>query len=381
MKRLIALTAVTSCISFLFAAETADAVARPDSNTVGSLDSNIVTRPDSSSDSALKVISVDELEVMLFDEIQKTGTGKMHAPIAVKAQERLASYRQAKIAEPNNRLLPQMLRTAEILVNAAISEARGLQLQRQLDSLLEARIAAQAEIRAIQNQIIQHEQKKAARLKGTLAANEQMLDEERRRAAEYSQLMAKEQARAAQYSQLADEERLKAVEAEKLAEQERLKALEAERVADSLRIEAKKRQEEARNKLNALQSKLIQVTQDARGIILSMSDILFAVNKADLTPDLQQNLAKIAGILTVYKESKIIVEGHTDNTGSAEHNQKLSETRANNVRNYLIKMGLEKNRLRAVGYGLTKPVANNSTAEGRQKNRRVDIVISDSQLN
>ncbi|HNV69437.1 MAG TPA: GAF domain-containing protein, partial [Candidatus Ozemobacteraceae bacterium] len=119
---------------------------------------------------------------------------------------------------------------------------------------------AQAEIRAIQNQIIQHEQKKAARLKGTLAANEQMLDEERRRAAEYSQLMAKEQARAAQYSQLADEERLKAAEAEKLAEQERLKALEAERVADSLRIEAKKRQEEARNKLNALQSKLIQVT-------------------------------------------------------------------------------------------------------------------------
>lgn len=325
---------------------------------------SVVTRPQEQ-DTTLK-IDVNEIEARLFEQIGQTGTGRRYAPLAIKAQERLVSYRQVIIAEPKNRLLPQMLRTVELLTNAAIAEAKTIQLQDKLDSLFKMRIVTQAEIRSIQNQIIQSEQSNTARLKGSLAANEQLLGEERKRAEEYSQLMLKEKQRAADYSQLAEEERLRA------------KA--AERIADSLQVEAKKRQDEVRNRLNALQSKLIQVTQDARGIILSMSDILFAINKADLTPDLQQNLAKIAGILTVYKELQIVVEGHTDNTGSADHNQKLSNTRANNVRDYLMKMGLEPTRLKAVGYGMTKPISPNTTPEERQKNRRVDLVISDSQL-
>ena len=164
-------------------------------------------------------------------------------------------------------------------------------------------------------------------------------------------------------------------EAKQNAEKEKQEAAEKLR---QLEEEAERIRQEANQRFQELQGKLIQVTRDARGTIISMSDILFAIGKADLTPDLKTSLAKIAGILMVYKKSRIIVEGHTDNTGSAEFNQKLSEHRANNVMQFLIEQGVGGDRLTAVGWGMTKPMADNTTKEGRQKNRRVDLVIQDS---
>ncbi len=135
---------------------------------------------------------------------------------------------------------------------------------------------------------------------------------------------------------------------------------------------------EAEKRLNALQGKAISVYKDARGTILSMSDILFETGKADLKEELKLNLAEIAGILkTLLTESNIEVEGHTDNVGSAEYNQKLSEQRANAVLNYLVDRGIDKTRLKAKGFGFDKPVADNDTPEGKAKNRRVELVIKD----
>lgn len=171
------------------------------------------------------------------------------------------------------------------------------------------------------------------------------------------------------------------------AAREALQAEQAKAREDSLnkllaeeRAKAEARQNEAKNKLNELQSKLIQVTEDARGIILSMSDILFDVDKATLKPDLKTSLARVAGILTVYQELNVSVEGHTDNTGSEEHNLKLSEQRAKNVLDFLVAQGIAASRLSSKGYGMAHPVADNSTKEGRQKNRRVDLVIKDKVL-
>ena len=171
------------------------------------------------------------------------------------------------------------------------------------------------------------------------------------------------------------------------AAREALRAEEARAREDSLnkllqeeRVKAEARQNEAKNKLNELQSRLIQVTEDARGIILSMSDILFDVDKATLKADLKTSLARVAGILSVYQELNVSVEGHTDNTGSAEHNRKLSEQRAKNVLEFLVAQGIDASRLTAKGYGMTMPVADNATKEGRQKNRRVDLVIKDKVL-
>jgi outer membrane protein OmpA-like peptidoglycan-associated protein len=171
------------------------------------------------------------------------------------------------------------------------------------------------------------------------------------------------------------------------AEREALQAELAKAREDSLnkllqeeRAKAEARQNEAKNKLNELQSKLIQVTEDARGIILSMSDILFDVDKASLKSDLKTSLARVAGILTVYQELNVSVEGHTDNTGSEEHNLKLSEQRAKNVLDFLVEQGIDAGRLTSKGFGMSKPVADNATKEGRQKNRRVDLVIKDKVL-
>jgi len=135
---------------------------------------------------------------------------------------------------------------------------------------------------------------------------------------------------------------------------------------------------EAQKKLDAMNSKTVSVYRDARGTILSMSDILFETGKADLKQELRENLSAIGAILqSLLTESKVIVEGHTDNVGSADFNQKLSEQRAQAVMKYLVERGIDASRLQAIGYGLTKPVADNNTKEGQAKNRRVELVIKD----
>ncbi|MDQ3003747.1 MAG: OmpA family protein [Fibrobacterota bacterium] len=144
------------------------------------------------------------------------------------------------------------------------------------------------------------------------------------------------------------------------------------------RRKAQAAKDDAEKRFGELNSALIQVSRDARGTIISMSDILFDVGKATLTTDLKTNLAKIAGILTVYKDGNVQVEGHTDNVGGEEYNQKLSEKRASNVMEFLTNPGgIAAARLSSVGYGFSKPIVDNATKEGRQKNRRVDLVIMD----
>jgi outer membrane protein OmpA-like peptidoglycan-associated protein len=139
-----------------------------------------------------------------------------------------------------------------------------------------------------------------------------------------------------------------------------------------------KQKEEAAQKLEALRSKNISVSKDARGTILSLSDILFETAKAELKQELKENLAEIAGILkSLLIDASVTIEGYTDNVGTAAANQKLSNQRALAVSKYLSDRGVAKGRLRAVGYGATKFVADNATDEGKAKNRRVELVIKD----
>ncbi|SHL83537.1 Outer membrane protein OmpA [Fibrobacter sp. UWOV1] len=245
-------------------------------------------------------------------------------------------------------------------------------------------IAAQAETQKVRNSTAEKWEKRAATARSIEAIQEQinkartgkvndleaekakMKDQEARLQAEMQQNQEKFQAEAA-----AQEAALKAANQR---EADLQKALAEERA------KAEARQQEAMNKLNELQSQMIQVTKSARGIILSMSDILFAVNKADLKADLKTSLAKVAGILSVYQQFNVSIEGNTDNTGSEEHNMKLSQQRADNVKAFLVEQGIAAERLTAKGLGMTMPVADNSTKEGRQKNRRVDLVIQDKAL-
>lgn len=120
----------------------------------------------------------------------------------------------------------------------------------------------------------------------------------------------------------------------------------------------------------------VNVRTTGEEIILTMpQDILFAVDSAVVRPDLQSDLRIIARNLIDNPNSQIFVVGHTDNTGSAEYNQGLSERRAGSVAAVLRNAGVPSHRINAIGRGLTQPVADNSTAQGRAQNRRVEIII------
>jgi len=105
------------------------------------------------------------------------------------------------------------------------------------------------------------------------------------------------------------------------------------------------------------------------------SGILFETNKSDLQPQAKENIGKLAVILNKYPDTNILVEGHTDSTGSTEYNQLLSERRSAAVATYTEGLGVATNRFTTIGFGETQPIASNSTAEGRQQNRRVEIAI------
>jgi outer membrane protein OmpA-like peptidoglycan-associated protein len=121
---------------------------------------------------------------------------------------------------------------------------------------------------------------------------------------------------------------------------------------------------------------VLQTTDTPRGLVVNMADVLFAFGKYDLKPDAQLKLAKLAGIIQAHPGLHLAIEGHTDNVGSDETNMKLSQQRADAVRDFLINQGLAPDTVTAVGMGKADPVADNSTADGRQKNRRVEIIVS-----
>ena len=167
-------------------------------------------------------------------------------------------------------------------------------------------------------------------------------------------------------------------EADRAKANEELARAEAERA----RLEA----DQAKQDKNALQQQLynsisaiLETRREARGLIINLSDVLFDFNQASLRPGAREKLSKLAGILLAYPGPyHLEVEGHTDAIGSQEYNQRLSEERAQSVSSYLLSAGIASDRVLAVrGFGKLRPVTTNDTPEGRQMNRRVEIVITD----
>jgi outer membrane protein OmpA-like peptidoglycan-associated protein len=119
-----------------------------------------------------------------------------------------------------------------------------------------------------------------------------------------------------------------------------------------------------------------EVQRIGEGIKITFdSGILFDVDKSDLRPVSQTNLAELAQILNKYPDTNILIEGHTDSTGSDDHNMTLSKERAQSVASYLAVVAVKSERFSIVGYGESQPIVTNDTPEGQQKNRRVDIAV------
>jgi outer membrane protein OmpA-like peptidoglycan-associated protein len=156
------------------------------------------------------------------------------------------------------------------------------------------------------------------------------------------------------------------------AEQSRLAAQQAQ--AGAQQAEAEKAA--MRTRLSEQLNSILQTRDSARGLIVSMSDVLFDTGKYSLKPGAREKLAKVAGILLAYPGLNIEVGGYTDNVGSDEMNQTLSENRAGSVREYLVQQGVLTNSVSARGFGNTLPVASNNDSSGRQQNRRVELLVS-----
>jgi outer membrane protein OmpA-like peptidoglycan-associated protein len=184
-----------------------------------------------------------------------------------------------------------------------------------------------------------------------------------------AQLQAQQRAQADAAAAEAEARAKAAREAQRQAE---LSAQQAQQSAQSAAQQAA----EARERLRAQLNQVLQTTETARGLIINMSDVLFDFNKYTLKPEAREKLAKVSGILLAYPGLKLQVEGYTDNIGSDEYNQKLSEQRAGGVKDYLVSQSVADANVTAQGFGKTHFVADNSTNEGRAQNRRVELVVS-----
>jgi len=140
--------------------------------------------------------------------------------------------------------------------------------------------------------------------------------------------------------------------------------------------QAVREREELRARLLEQFNAILETRDTARGLVVNVSDVLFDSGKYTLRPLAREKLAKISGIVLAYPTLKLDVEGNTDSIGSEAYNQQLSENRARSVRDYLVKQGIPAASVTARGLGKAQPIASNDTAEGRQQNRRVELIVS-----
>jgi outer membrane protein OmpA-like peptidoglycan-associated protein len=134
--------------------------------------------------------------------------------------------------------------------------------------------------------------------------------------------------------------------------------------------------EELRARLLQQFNAILATRDTARGLVVNLSDVLFDTGKYTLRPMAREKLAKISGIILVYPDLRLAIEGNTDSVGGDAMNQELSEQRAGAVRDYLAMQNIPLTSMTSRGFGRTQPVASNDTKEGRQQNRRVEMIVS-----
>jgi outer membrane protein OmpA-like peptidoglycan-associated protein len=246
---------------------------------------------------------------------------------------------------------------AKAAAEAAIEKQRAdeaAKVQKQLADAREAQLKAEAAARQAEAQ------RQEAQLKADAAARE-------------TQLKVAAATREAELKAAAD--------AREAAERDARTRAEAEAAARDARAkadieQARKAAADLRAQLLGQFNRILETKDTPRGLVITMADVLFDTGKFDLRPPTREALAKISGVILSHQGLKLEVEGYTDSTGSDEFNMTLSQQRADGVRGYLVQQGLAAEAVAAKGLGKATPVADNSTAEGRKKNRRVELIVS-----
>jgi outer membrane protein OmpA-like peptidoglycan-associated protein len=187
--------------------------------------------------------------------------------------------------------------------------------------------------------------------------------------------LAQQQAAEAE-AQKAANERAAAQAASDQASRDRAAAQADAEKARQAAAQAEAEKAQLRAQLLSQLNSILQTRDSARGLIVNMSDVLFDTGSYTLKPGAREKLAKISGIVLAHPGLKLQIEGHTDSVGGDDFNQQLSERRADSVRDFLAENGVPASAITARGFGKTQPVASNDTIEGRQRNRRVELVVN-----
>ena len=177
----------------------------------------------------------------------------------------------------------------------------------------------------------------------------------------------------------ADQARLRAQQAQQQALTAEQRAAQQQAAAAAAQAQANA----AQDRVRALEAQLrdMEAQQTERGLLVTLGDVLFAFNKAELSAQAAPRLDKLANFLKQFPDRKLLIEGYTDSVGGDSYNQSLSERRAQSVRDALVQRGVDSSRITALGYGKAHPVADNASPEGRAMNRRVEIIITDDKGN
>ena len=310
----------------------------------------------------LKNVPLEMYEARNAVEIAKSRGADKYAPeIFTKADGGLKIAENALARKADRK---EIIASARLTVQSA-EDARALAFQRQEEErIANEKAAAAASAKAEAEAKAAAEAAQAKRKADTeAAALKRQAEEEARRQAELAR------AREAQMKAEADAAALRAkMEADRLKAQEEAAKAEADR--------AHREAAELRAQLLQQLNQILETKDTPRGLVVTMADVLFDVGKYDLRPATREKLARLSGIVLAHKGLQLDIEGHTDSTGSDDLNQTLSERRAASVQSYLVQQGLAADSVTAKGFGKTMPIADNSTAAGRQQNRRVEIIVS-----
>ena len=310
----------------------------------------------------LKKVPLEMYEARNAVEIAKSQGAEKYAPdVFSKADGGLKMAENALARKANRKEIISLARQAA----QSSEDARALAAERQEEERIAMeRAAAAAAAKA------QAEEK----AKAEAAEAKRKADEEARRQAELAaarQAQLKAEA-AAQEARMKAEAEIAGAKAK--AEADALRAKEETAQAEAKR--ARRAADELRAQLLDQFNRILETRDTPRGLVITMADVLFDTGKYDLRSGTREQLAKLSGILLAHPGLHLEVEGYTDSTGDNEFNQRLSEQRANVVRDYLIGQGLARDVITAEGFGEAMPVASNATPSGRQKNRRVELIVS-----
>jgi outer membrane protein OmpA-like peptidoglycan-associated protein len=302
------------------------------------------------------------------------GAGQYAEDTLMKAEQSLQSA-EAMLKKGDNRVIVQNSRDAvqnaadalQTTVRRKEEEAQAAERAAAAQRTAQAQAAAEAAAAKAQQEAAAAQQAQLEREKAELES--QKAAEARQQA----ELQAQQAAQAQQQAQLqAQQEAQARAAAEAQAQQDAQAAAQARQAAQQAELE----KQQLRASLLQQFNRILPTTDTPRGLKANLADVLFATGKFDLQPNAREALAKFSGIVLAHPGLKLQVEGYTDSVGSDSYNQTLSENRANSVRAYLIAQGIDPTSITAGGYGKSNPVASNGTAQGRQQNRRVEIIIS-----